>query len=62
MKTFADGILVHKDYIWPVGKNLYVQPPTILVKYAHNVGLVIMEFFLLLCHREVYIMAPRPLD
>ena len=41
MKTFADGILVHKDYIWPVDTNLYLQPPTSLVKDAHNVGLEI---------------------
>jgi len=41
VKTFADGILVHKDYIWPVDTNLYLQPPTSLVKDAHNAGLEI---------------------
>ena len=51
MKTFADGILVHNDYIWPVDTNLYLQPPTSLVKYAHNAGLVIVEGFLVLYYR-----------
>jgi len=41
VKTFADGILVHKDYIWPVDANLYLQPPTRLVQDAHNAGLEI---------------------
>ncbi|XP_022642475.1 glycerophosphodiester phosphodiesterase GDPDL5-like isoform X1 [Vigna radiata var. radiata] len=40
IKTFASGILVPKDYIWPVDpKSHYLQPHTSLVSNAHTVGL-----------------------
>ncbi|XP_027932858.1 glycerophosphodiester phosphodiesterase GDPDL3-like [Vigna unguiculata] len=40
IKTFASGILVPKDYIWPVDlKSHYLQPHTSLVSDAHTVGL-----------------------
>ncbi|KAJ0989755.1 hypothetical protein J5N97_008111 [Dioscorea zingiberensis] len=39
VKTFASGILVPKDYIWPVTSDLYLQPHTSLVSDAHKVGL-----------------------
>ncbi|KAL1332800.1 hypothetical protein HN51_061574 [Arachis hypogaea] len=39
IKTFASGILVPKDYIWPVDGNLYLQPHTSLVADAHKAGL-----------------------
>jgi len=41
VKTFAAGILLHKDYIWPVNTNLYLQAPTTLVQDAHSAGLEI---------------------
>ncbi|KAJ0500874.1 putative glycerophosphodiester phosphodiesterase [Helianthus annuus] len=37
--TFAQGILVPKSYIWPVGNDLYLQPSTSLVADAHKAGL-----------------------
>ncbi|KOM29774.1 hypothetical protein LR48_Vigan785s000200 [Vigna angularis] len=39
IKTFASGILVPKEYIWPVDANLYLQPNTSLVSDAHKAGL-----------------------
>ncbi|KAI4306169.1 hypothetical protein L6164_029470 [Bauhinia variegata] len=39
IKSFASGILVPKDYIWPVDAALYLQPHTTLVSDAHKVGL-----------------------
>lgn len=39
LKSFASGILVPKDYIWPVGPHLYLDPPTTLVEDAHKLGL-----------------------
>lgn len=39
IKTFVSGILVPKDYIWPVGKDGYLQPATTLVSNAHKEGL-----------------------
>ncbi|KAK7299978.1 hypothetical protein RJT34_10809 [Clitoria ternatea] len=39
IKTFASGILVPKDYIWPVDNSLYLLPHTSLVSDAHKVGL-----------------------
>nr|XP_007146558.1 hypothetical protein PHAVU_006G050600g [Phaseolus vulgaris]ESW18552.1 hypothetical protein PHAVU_006G050600g [Phaseolus vulgaris] len=40
IKTFASGILVPKDYIWPVDPTShYLQPHTSLVSDAHKVGL-----------------------
>ncbi|KAM0067201.1 putative glycerophosphodiester phosphodiesterase [Helianthus debilis subsp. tardiflorus] len=41
IKTFASGILVPKDYIWPVGKDGYLQPATTLVVDAHREGLIV---------------------
>lgn len=41
VKTFAAGIMVPKDYIWPVNTNLYLQAPTSLVQDAHSAGLEI---------------------
>ncbi|KAJ0733913.1 putative glycerophosphodiester phosphodiesterase [Helianthus annuus] len=37
--TFAQGILVPKSYIWPVGSDLYLQPSASLVADAHKAGL-----------------------
>ncbi|KAJ0733890.1 putative glycerophosphodiester phosphodiesterase [Helianthus annuus] len=37
--TFAQGILVPKLYIWPVGSDFYLQPSTSLVADAHKAGL-----------------------
>ncbi|KAK1440228.1 hypothetical protein QVD17_06053 [Tagetes erecta] len=37
--TFAQGILVPKSYIWPVGSDFYLQPSTSLVVDAHKAGL-----------------------
>ncbi|KAJ9557910.1 hypothetical protein OSB04_012524 [Centaurea solstitialis] len=39
IKTFASGILVPKDYVWPVGKDGYLRPATTLVADAHKEGL-----------------------
>ena len=39
IKSFASGILVPKEYIWPVTKDLYLQPATTLVADAHKQGL-----------------------
>eukprot|EP01018_Ginkgo_biloba_P028322 Gb_10598 [translate_table: standard] len=39
VKTFAAGILVPKNYIWPVDNDLYLQPHTSLVQDAHAAGL-----------------------
>ncbi|KAL2316691.1 hypothetical protein Fmac_030567 [Flemingia macrophylla] len=39
IKTFASGILVPRDYIWPVDAALYLQPHTSLVSDAHKAGL-----------------------
>ncbi|KAI3714995.1 hypothetical protein L6452_21958 [Arctium lappa] len=39
IKTFASGILVPKDYVWPVGKDGYLRPATTLVDDAHKEGL-----------------------
>lgn len=41
IKTFASGILVPKQYIWPVTPNLYLQPYTSIVMDAHKAGLEI---------------------
>lgn len=42
IRSFAAGILVRKEYIWPIGKDKYVQPATGLVEVAHKMG---MEIF-----------------
>ncbi|KAK2639873.1 hypothetical protein Ddye_027668 [Dipteronia dyeriana] len=39
IKTFASGILVPKDYIWPVDASQYLLPHTSLVADAHKKGL-----------------------
>ncbi|GAB2279835.1 hypothetical protein Dimus_014474 [Dionaea muscipula] len=39
INTFASGILVPKNYIWPVDDSLYLQPHTSIVTDAHKVGL-----------------------
>ncbi|RLM55588.1 hypothetical protein C2845_PM10G16940 [Panicum miliaceum] len=44
VKTFASGILVPKNYIWPVNKDQYLQPATTLVKDAHALGLEVYAF------------------
>jgi glycerophosphoryl diester phosphodiesterase len=41
VKTFAAGIMVPKDYIWPVDSDLYLQAPTTLVQDTHSAGLEI---------------------
>lgn len=41
IKTFASGILVPKDYIWPVDVNNYLQAHTSLVSDAHKAGLTV---------------------
>ncbi|KAK6942264.1 Glycerophosphodiester phosphodiesterase domain [Dillenia turbinata] len=41
IKTFASGILVPKEYIWPVGANQYLEAPTTLVSDAHKLGLLV---------------------
>ncbi|KAI3775373.1 hypothetical protein L1987_49946 [Smallanthus sonchifolius] len=41
IKTFASGVLVPKNYIWPVGKDGYLQPATTLVADAHREGLAV---------------------
>ncbi|OAY31786.2 hypothetical protein MANES_14G142100v8 [Manihot esculenta] len=39
VKAFASGIVVPKDYIWPVNKAKYLEDPTTLVPDAHELGL-----------------------
>lgn len=41
IKTFASGILVPKEYIWPVDASGYVLPHTSLVSDAHDAGLMV---------------------
>lgn len=41
IKTFASGILIPKTYIWPVTKDLYLQPHTSIVLDAHKAGLTV---------------------
>jgi glycerophosphoryl diester phosphodiesterase len=41
ISTFASGIIVPKDYIWPVDANLYLSPYTSIVSDAHRQGLEI---------------------
>lgn len=41
VKSFASGIVVPKDYIWPVDAHMYLDSPTTLVKDAHELGLEI---------------------
>jgi glycerophosphoryl diester phosphodiesterase len=39
IKLFATGILVPKEYIWPVQAGMYLGAPTTLVSDAHKQGL-----------------------
>ncbi|KAA8535314.1 hypothetical protein F0562_030317 [Nyssa sinensis] len=39
IKAFASGILVPKNYIWPVSKDMYLGAATSLVADAHKQGL-----------------------
>ncbi|KAL5214491.1 hypothetical protein ABZP36_003643 [Zizania latifolia] len=39
VKTFASGILVPKNYIWPVSPDNYLEPYTSIVNDAHKAGL-----------------------
>uniref|UniRef100_A0A0C9SB61 glycerophosphodiester phosphodiesterase n=1 Tax=Wollemia nobilis TaxID=56998 RepID=A0A0C9SB61_9CONI len=39
VKTFASGVLVPKDYIWPLDDTLYLHAPSTLVQDAHKAGL-----------------------
>ncbi|KAE8700427.1 Glycerophosphodiester phosphodiesterase GDPDL6 [Hibiscus syriacus] len=39
IKAFATGIMVPKEFIWPVGENNYLHKPTTLVTDAHKAGL-----------------------
>jgi glycerophosphoryl diester phosphodiesterase len=41
IKTFASGILVPKNYIWPVAADNYLKPATSVVDDAHKAGLEI---------------------
>ncbi|XP_037494466.1 glycerophosphodiester phosphodiesterase GDPDL4 isoform X2 [Jatropha curcas] len=47
IKTFASGILIPKNYIWPVDATLYLQPHTSVVSDAHKAGLEVFasEFY-----------------
>lgn len=44
IKEFASGILVPKDYIVPIGKDMYLQAPTNLVKETHNLGIEVYAY------------------
>lgn len=41
IKSFASGIVVPKDYIIPIDKNMMLLPPTNLVQDAHKQGLAV---------------------
>ncbi|XP_006652401.1 glycerophosphodiester phosphodiesterase GDPDL4-like [Oryza brachyantha] len=41
VKTFASGIIVPKNYIWPVSPDNYLEPYTSVVDDAHKAGLEI---------------------
>lgn len=41
IKTIASGIMVPKNYIWPVTTDNYIQLATSIVTDAHNAGLEI---------------------
>uniref|UniRef100_A0A0E0EQY0 glycerophosphodiester phosphodiesterase n=1 Tax=Oryza meridionalis TaxID=40149 RepID=A0A0E0EQY0_9ORYZ len=41
IKTIASGIMVPKNYIWPVTSDNYIQLHTQIVQEAHNAGLEI---------------------
>lgn len=44
IKTFAAGILVPKEYIWPVTEERYLKPATTLVTDAHKQGLEVFTY------------------
>ncbi|XP_051124695.1 glycerophosphodiester phosphodiesterase GDPDL4-like [Andrographis paniculata] len=44
IKTFAAGILVPKNYIWPVDRSLYLHHYTSLVLDAHAAGLEVFAY------------------
>lgn len=44
VKSFASGILVPKNYIWPLDDSLYLQTPTTLVQDAHKAGLEVYAY------------------
>nr|GMC61175.1 glycerophosphodiester phosphodiesterase GDPDL7-like [Ipomoea batatas] len=44
IKTFAAGILVPKEYIWPVNEKRYLKPATTLVTDAHKLGLEVFAY------------------
>ncbi|KAJ0984392.1 hypothetical protein J5N97_002748 [Dioscorea zingiberensis] len=44
IKSFSSGILVPKEYIWPVDENLYLKPATTLVLDAHKLGLEVYAY------------------
>ncbi|ESQ42588.1 hypothetical protein EUTSA_v10012762mg [Eutrema salsugineum] len=41
IKAFASGILVPKDYIWPIDSAKYIKPASTIVADAHKAGLEI---------------------
>lgn len=44
VKSYASGILVPKEYIWPVNKNQYLLTPTTVVEDAHKQGLEVYVY------------------
>ncbi|CAH9070436.1 unnamed protein product [Cuscuta epithymum] len=44
IKGFAAGILVPKDFIWPVNKDRYLEASTTLVTDAHKQGLEVFAY------------------
>ncbi|KAJ1382400.1 PLC-like phosphodiesterase, TIM beta/alpha-barrel domain superfamily [Sesbania bispinosa] len=44
IKSFASGIMVPKDYIWPLKLDKYLGLPTTLVSDAHKLGLEVHAF------------------
>ncbi|KAK4348180.1 hypothetical protein RND71_034519 [Anisodus tanguticus] len=44
IKTFAAGIVVPREYIWPVNKARYLEPSTNLVANAHKQGLEVFAY------------------
>ncbi|KAK4404208.1 Glycerophosphodiester phosphodiesterase GDPDL7 [Sesamum angolense] len=42
IKSFASGILIPKEYIWPVNNARVLQPATSLVQDAHREGLSVL--------------------
>ncbi|KAI9125605.1 hypothetical protein K1719_003023 [Acacia pycnantha] len=44
IKSYASGIMVPKDYIWPVKPDKYLGPPSTLVADAHKLGLEVYVY------------------